>query len=67
MVFEPTDPSEPRSPSGDSSSDSEDDAENESPPKRDGTGPESASKRAKISSLLPRDESGEVRLGQAQR
>ena len=42
MVYEPTDPSEPRCPSGDSSSDSEDEAE--SPLKRDGGGAESESK-----------------------
>ena len=51
MVYEATDPSEPRCPSGDSSSESGDDVEDESPPKREGTGPESASKRAEVSFL----------------
>ena len=47
MVYEPTDPSEPRCPSSDSSSDSEDEAE--SPLKREGGGAESNSKRARTS------------------
>ena len=52
MVYEPTDPSEPRCPSGDSSSDSEDEAG--SPLKREGAAAESGSKRAKISFLSSR-------------